>query len=164
MARLHQEIGKRQPFAHPEQEAVLQLFRTSDRLQHRFSRLFAGHGLTASQYNVLRILRGEGGPLECMEIARRMIVAVPGITGLIDRLERRAPPLVHRRRCPEDRRVVHVSITQAGLDLLAGLDGPLLELHRAVLAHFSPAEVAELTRLLEKARQFCERDEPAGET
>src|SRR5687768_8800558 len=98
MARLQQEIGKRVPFDLPEQEAVLNLFRTSDRLQHRFARLFAGYDLTASQYNVLRILRGEGLPMECMEIARRTITAVPGITGLIDRLERKDPPLVRRQR------------------------------------------------------------------
>jgi MarR family transcriptional regulator, 2-MHQ and catechol-resistance regulon repressor len=153
MARLQQEIGKRRPFDLPEQEAVLGLFRTSDRLQHRFSRLFAEHGLTASQYNILRILRGEGRPLPCAEIAQRTITVVPALTGLIDRLERKAPPLVRRERSREDRRVIYVSLTPAGLDLLGRLDEPLRELHRRVLAHFSPAEVAELTRLLEKARQ-----------
>jgi DNA-binding MarR family transcriptional regulator len=159
MPPLQDEIGKRGPFDLPEQEAVLNLFRTSDRLQHRFARLFAGHGLTPSQYNVLRILRGEGRPLECMEIARRTITAVPGITGLIDRLEQKNPALVRRDRSSEDRRVVHVSITPRGLELLAQLDEPVRELHRRVLAHFLPGEVAELTRLLEKARQICDQED-----
>lgn len=155
MPDLQHELGKRQPFATPDQEAVLNLFRTSDRLQHRFARLFAEHGLTASQYNVLRILRGEGKPLQCMEIADRTITAVPGITGLIDRLEKKDPPLVRRDRSTADRRVIFVTITAAGLDLLATLDEPVAELHRQVLRHFTPAEVAELNRLLEKAREVA---------
>src|SRR5262249_38406156 len=92
----------------------------------------------------------------CLEIAQRTITVVPGITGLIDRLEKAEPSLVTRQRDEEDRRVVNVSITQAGLDILARLDEPLLELHRKLLAHFSAAEVAEMTRLAEKARLGCE--------
>lgn len=159
MTRLQQEIGKRESFDLPEQEAVLNLFRTSDRLQHRFAQLFAAHDLTSSQYNVLRILRGEGRPLECMEIARRTITAVPGITGLIDRLERKQPPLVHRERSEDDRRVIHVTITAPGLELLARLDEPVRELHRKILSHLLPGEVAKLNRLLEKARLTVDTEE-----
>src|SRR5262245_15628615 len=104
MSTLRDEIKKRQPFASAEQEAVLNLFRTSDRLQIRFTRLFRDHGLTSSQYNILRILRGEGRPLPVLEIAERTITVVPGITGLVDRLER--AELVRRERSREDRRVV----------------------------------------------------------
>jgi MarR family transcriptional regulator, 2-MHQ and catechol-resistance regulon repressor len=154
MGKLQQEIRKREPFASAEQEAVLNLFRTSDRMQHRFARLFREFGLTPSQYNILRILRGEGKAMPCLEIAQRTITVVPGITGLIDRLE--TSKLVSRLRSEEDRRVVNVSITQAGEEILARLDEPLLELHRKMMAHFSAEELAELTRLLEKARQGCE--------
>jgi DNA-binding MarR family transcriptional regulator len=154
MGKLQQEIRKREPFASSEQEAVLNLFRTSDRMQHRFARLFREYGLTPSQYNILRILRGEGKAMPCLEIAQRTITVVPGITGLIDRLEQSG--LVTRQRSEEDRRVVNVSITTAGEEVLARLDEPLLELHRKMLAHFSAQEMAELTRLLEKARQGCE--------
>lgn len=158
MGKLQQELHKRQPFASVEQEAVLNLFRSSDRLQHRFARLFREYGLTPSQYNILRILRGEGKPLPCLEIAERTITVVPGITGLIDRLEKVG--LVRRQRDDGDRRKVFVSITPAGEEVLARLDEPLLELHRRLMAHFSAQELAELNRLLEKARQKCE-DESA---
>src|SRR4051794_29894452 len=113
---LRREIKKRDPFESPEQEAMLNLVRTNDRFGLRFARLFREHGLTPSQYNVLRILRGEGKPLPCLEIADRMIAAVPGITGLIDRLE--ALGLVGRDRSTEDRRVIYVAITDKGLNLL----------------------------------------------
>lgn len=147
---LRREIKKRGPFDSPEQEAMLNLVRTNDRFQLRFSRLFREHGLTASQYNVLRILRGEGKPLPCLEIADRMIAAVPGITGLIDRLE--ALGLVARDRSTEDRRVIYVAITAKGLDLLATLDGPVEDLHKALIGHLTRDELRELSRLLEKAR------------
>ncbi len=86
-SRLQRELKKRRPFESLEQKASLNLLRTNDQLQIRFARLFREFGLTPSQYNVLRILRGEGQPLPILEIASRTITVVPGITGLIDRLE-----------------------------------------------------------------------------
>src|SRR5436309_13800027 len=118
--KLQHELKKKRPFESPGQEAALSLLRTSDQLQIRFGRLFREHGLTPSQYNILRILRGEGAPLPILEIAERMVTVVPGITGLIDRLERAG--LVERRRCPEDRRVVYVALREPAAELLAKLD------------------------------------------
>jgi DNA-binding MarR family transcriptional regulator len=80
-----------------------------------------------------------------------MIAAVPGITGLIDRLE--AMGLVARERSTEDRRVVFVAITPTGLELLARLDEPEAALHRRLVGHLTTEELKELVRLLEKARQ-----------
>src|SRR4029078_11874944 len=125
--RLQKELKKRRPFDSPEQEATLNIARTADRFGICFARRFREYGLTPSQYNVLRILRGEGKPLPILEVADRLIAAVPGITGLIDRLEGRG--LVTRERSTEDRRVVYVAITRKALDLLARLDGPVDALH-----------------------------------
>ena len=147
---LQQEIKKKTPFDLPEQEAMLNLLRTADQLQIRFVRLFRQFGLTPQQYNILRILRGEGRPLPILEIAARMITVVPGITGLIDRLE--SAELVERKRCREDRRVIYVAITPKASLLLDQIDEPLLELHREVLGHMERDELSELTRLLERAR------------
>src|SRR4051812_28062762 len=114
MARLQDELKKKRPFADAEQEAALNLFRTSDRLQICFASLFREHSLTSpSQYNVLRILRGEGKPMRCRDIAERTITVVPGLTGLIDRLA--AAELVTRDRSTEDRREVYVGLTEKGL-------------------------------------------------
>src|SRR5438876_12278768 len=107
--RLQHELKKKRPFESLEQELALNLQRTSDQIMIRFERLFRQYGLTPSQYNILRILRGEGKPLPVLEIAARTVTVVPGITGLIDRLEKVG--LVVRERCTDDRRVVYVSIT-----------------------------------------------------
>jgi DNA-binding MarR family transcriptional regulator len=144
----------------PEQEALLNLLRTSDQLQIRFARLFRRYSLTPQQYNILRILRGEGKPLPILEIASRMITVVPGITGLIDRLE--AAGLVNRRRCENDRRVVYVSISDKATSLLAEIDEPLIDLHKDLLGHLERSELELLSRLLEKARAPLVREPVAG--
>lgn len=148
---LQQEIKKKQPFERPEQEAILNILRTGDQYQNRFGRLFRQYGLTSSQYNVLRILRGEGRPMPCLEIAERLIQVVPAITGLIDRLE--LQELVARNRATDDRRVVYIELTPKAAKVLADLDGPVQELHRTLIGHLTAGELKELSHLLEKARQ-----------
>src|SRR6202166_1878481 len=149
--KLQHELKKKRPFESPAQEAALSVVRTSDQLQIRFARLFRKHSLTPSQYNILRILRGEGKPLPILEIASRTITVVPGITGLIDRLERAG--FVNRLRCAKDRRVIYVALTDQGTKTLVDLDEPLLALHRKLMGHLSQGELKELIRLLEKVRE-----------
>ena len=148
---LQAELKKRDPFESLEQEALLNLLRTTDQLQCEFTRLFTSQGLSGPQYNVLRILRGAGEVgLPCLEIAGQMITRMPDITRLVDRLE--TAGFVERARTESDRRVVLVKITSAGNELLARLDQPVRELHKKLMAHLSEAELQELSRLLTKAR------------
>jgi DNA-binding MarR family transcriptional regulator len=149
-AKLHQEVKKKRPFESLHQEATLNLLRTSDRLQIQFARLLRESALTPSQYNILRILRGEGKPLPILEIASRTVTLVPGITGLVDRLQEAG--FVQRQRCNEDRRVIYVVITDKGKEILRALDQPVLELHAKLLGHLTESELKELNRLLEKVR------------
>ena len=149
--KLQHELKKKRPFESLEQEAALNIVRTSDRLQLCLARLMREHGLTPSQHNVLRILRGEGKPLPVLEIASRTITVVPGITGLIDRLEQAG--FVRRVRCEKDRRVIYVALADHGIKALAALDEPLAALHHQLLGHLSQAELKELIRLLERVRE-----------
>lgn len=148
--RLQNELKKKRPFESLEQEALLNLARSGDQAQIRFTRLLREYGLTPSQYNVLRILRGEGKPLPILEIADRTITVVPGITGLIDRLERDG--MATRGRCEQDRRVVYVTATPKALNVLEELDEPVQALHQRLAGHLPKAELKELNRLLEKLR------------
>ena len=148
--KLQHELKKKRPFDSLEEEAALNLVRTSDQLQHSFAGLLREYDLTPSQYNVLRILRGDGKPLPILEIASRTIAVVPGITGLIDRLEKAG--FVNRLRCEKDRRIIYVALTDEALKTLAAIDEPLLARHRKLLGQFSQAELKELIRVLEKLR------------
>ena len=156
-SRLQREIKKQRPFESLEQEALLNLVRTNDQFQIHFTRLFRQYGLTPSQYNILRILRGAGEPLPILEVASRMITVVPGITGLIDRLEEAG--WVGRVRCKDDRRVVFVELTDKASVLLGKLDKPVVDLHKQLLGHLSREELGQLVKLLEKSRQSLDSRE-----
>jgi DNA-binding MarR family transcriptional regulator len=147
---LQQELGKKRPFESPEKEAMLNIVRTGDQFQNRIGKLFRTFGLTGSQHNVLRILRGEGRPMPCMEIKKRMIQVVPAMTGLLDRLEKDG--YVTRTRSEKDGRVVYVDLTPKARSVLDRIDAPLSALYRECLGHLSRAELEQLSRLLEKAR------------
>jgi len=149
-SKLQTELKKKHAFDLPEQETMLNILRTNDQFQNRFGKLFREYGLTSSQYNVLRILRGEGKPMPCLDVADRMIQVVPAITGLVDRLEKQG--LVSRERCNEDRRVVYISLTSRAKQLLSRMDQPVRDLHKALIGHLSRSELRQLSQLLEKAR------------
>ena len=111
-----------------EQQAFLNLWRTYDRLRMVEDELFARHDLTAQQYNVLRLLRGEHpGVLPTLTLAGRLVSRAPDITRMLDKLEERG--LVRRERSAESRRTVFVGMTPAGLKLLGELDAPVRECH-----------------------------------
>lgn len=154
MASLKREIAQERPFSSIHEETFLNLLRTSDCLHRAFQRRSRDWGVTSTQYNVLRILRGaQPRGLTCSAIGDRMITAVPDITRLLARLK--ALKLIRQQRDRQDRRVVWTQISEAGLKLLHEMD-PVIQLApRELLGHLSKAELAELTRLLELARRNC---------
>jgi DNA-binding MarR family transcriptional regulator len=143
---------RQRPFDSPRQEVYLNLWRTYDRLRAIEDELFAKFDLTAQQYNALRLLRGhQPKPLATLTIARRLVSRAPDITRLLDKLEQRG--LVTRERQSDNRRVVQVCITPAGLDLLSELDAPVRRCHERQLGHLTPDQLSQLTDLLELARR-----------
>lgn len=130
-----------------EKEALVELFRAVDRCRRFFGAVLAPAGLTLQQFNVLRILRGAGPEgLPTLEVGERMLERTPGVTRLIDRLERRG--LVTRRRSAEDRRKVFCAIAPAGRELLAGLDEAVAAGDRRCFERLSKAEAETLVALL----------------
>jgi DNA-binding MarR family transcriptional regulator len=145
----------RAPQTHVEDQVFVNLLRTADALARGAEALLKPTGLSATQYNVLRILRGaqpEG--LACREVGCRMISRDPDITRLMDRMESRG--WIARARGDEDRRVVKTRITAEGLRILGSLDAPVQELHRQQLHHLPTKELRQLSRLLERARTQTE--------
>jgi DNA-binding MarR family transcriptional regulator len=139
------------PSSSLEEQAFVALLRTADQLQGHAAAMFKAHGLSPTQYNALRILRGAGPEgLACSEVGERMINRDPDITRLLDRLERRG--LIRRSREQKDRRVIKARITAAGLDLLKGLNREVVEFHRRLLGHLGEERLESLVRLLEVAR------------
>ena len=113
------------------------------------------HGLSPTQYNALRILRGAGADgLLCSEVGARMISRDSDITRLVDRMEKRG--LVTRTRATKDRRVVRASITSAGLELLQRLDQPVSEFVRGMMGHLRGEQLQALMHLLGEVKGEAE--------
>lgn len=145
------EIRQRRPFRSAGEEAAVGLLLTAEVLRRRLARAIERGGITQQQYNVLRILRGTNPqPLATLEIAERMIERTPGVTRLLDRLERKG--LVERDRGREDRRCVYCNITEPGLALLARLDGPVLQAVDSAFAVLKTTEIRDLGELLDRLR------------
>jgi len=148
---LKEELKQNLPFRSRDQEAYLSLLRTADALQASVEAKLSEFGLTGTQYNALRILRGAGAEgLPCSEIGERMITRDPDITRLLNRLEKRG--FVTRTRGRADRRVIYGKITAAGLRLLRQMDEPVESHTNAILKHVSQEKLQELIELLELIR------------
>jgi DNA-binding MarR family transcriptional regulator len=151
-SRLQTEIGQAKPFRTLEAETVLNIVRTADALLRDLDRLLKPHGLTSTQYNLLRILRGVGeAGATCSEIRERAVKQDPDITRLLDRMEKRG--LIERSRGTKDRRLVTTTITKQGLAMLKGLDAPVDALHERELEGFSKQRLHELTDDMEGIRR-----------
>jgi DNA-binding MarR family transcriptional regulator len=151
--KLAKEIRQTKPFSSAAEEAILNIQRTASVLAQAFAETLKPHGLSETQYNALRILRGAGPKgLCCQEIAERMINRDPDITRLVDRLETRK--LVERARSDEDRRVVVTKITGEGLKVLAAIDAEAKDMPKQVIGHLGEKRLRILIGLLERAREM----------
>lgn len=135
-----------------QQKAYLNLWRTYDRLRAVEDQLFDHYELTPQQYNALRLLENKHPePMLTSAIAQRLISRAPDITRLLDRLEQRG--LIARHRPADNRRIVQINITPAGLDLLSALSRPVRECHTKQLGHLSTEQLKKLIELLQQVRQ-----------
>jgi DNA-binding MarR family transcriptional regulator len=154
MAALKHEIAQERPFSSKEEEAFLNLMRTTDCLQRTFQRRTRDWGVTSTQYNVLRILRGAHPKgLTCSAIGDRMITAEPDITRLLGRMK--TLKLIKQQRDKNDRRVVWTQISATGLELLGKMDAEITQIPPDLLGHLDRKDLDELIRLLELARKSC---------
>lgn len=152
---LHAELKSARPFDLIEEEALLSIARTAALVEHGFGQMLKPHGLTATQYNVLRILRGAGPAGLCRnEIGARLLRPVPDVTRLLDRMT--DLHLVGRQRSDADRRLVRTHITPKGMNLLAALDEPIRDRHRRRLAHIPPERLRLLVELLAEVRAVAD--------
>jgi len=155
-------MSSRRRYDSLEQEAYLNLWRTYDRLKAIEEEVFAPVGLSAQQYNALRLLKAAApGTLTVQGIGSRLISRAPDMTRLLDRLEDRG--WIRRQRRADNRRVVDVAITPAGVELLSQLANAVRECHRRQLGHLSADQLRQLIALLTDARAAHETDSTSEE-
>ncbi|PYP76918.1 MAG: MarR family transcriptional regulator [Gemmatimonadetes bacterium] len=149
---LQHDLRQTKPFSSLQQEAYLSVVRTTSTLTDRVEDLLKPYGISGTQYNVLRILRGAGeGGLCRNEVRDRMLTRMPDMTRLLDRMEDAG--LVSRSREGDDRRMVLTQITTRGRELLDELDGPMTDLHQEQLARLTDEQLRSLVELLRLVRE-----------
>jgi DNA-binding MarR family transcriptional regulator len=151
MAKIYEDIRQTRPFSRPEREIAVTLIRTADVFQHTLERALAPYASSPEQYNVLRILRGAGERgLPTLEIAARMLSRSPNITRMLDKLV--AKQLARRLRSRNDRRVVLITLTPQGIELLQKLDSAV-EQALDNFPQLSKPEMQNLVTLLDRIRE-----------
>ena len=149
---LRHDLRQRKPFASLQQEAHLNIVRTATTLQDAVDALLKPYGISGTQYNVLRILRGaEPAGLCRNELRDRLLTRMPDVTRLLDRME--TAGLVARTREQHDRRLVATAITPEGRRLVDELDAPMAMLHQQRLGHLSATQLSTLVDLLTLVRE-----------
>jgi DNA-binding MarR family transcriptional regulator len=128
-------------------KALLNLIYTANWISSQQNSFFKPFGVSPQQFNILRILRGSGKPLKVQTIKERMLERSPNATRLMDKLCDK--DLIERIACPDDRRVVHIQITNKGLSLLERIDKSMKEDY---LENLTNKEAVQLSDLLDKIR------------
>ncbi len=149
--RLLAELKQTKPFSRRSAEAFLSVLRTAAILEHQQGEVLKADGLTTTQYNVLRILRGAGEEGLCgREIGERLVSPVPDVSRLLDRMEDAG--LVRRLRDAADRRHVTARITRKGLELVARVTPRLEAVEHARFRRVDAGRLEALISALEDVR------------
>jgi DNA-binding MarR family transcriptional regulator len=149
--KLQAEIKQLKPFGSTGEEAILNLQRSADCFRREMQLALKPFGITTTQYNALRILRGSGDkPLTCSELGERLVSSDPDITRLLGRLQKQG--LIERRRDEQDRRAVMTVITAAGLRLLDKSTPTIEQRIDQSVRHMDEQQLEMLIDLLELLR------------
>lgn len=146
---LEEEI-KQKKFQSEFQKLNLNLIFTANWIQGQYKKVFEGHGVTPSQYNVLRILKGNHpNPYTTSEIRERMLDRMSDTSRIVDRLCDKK--LAKRNVCKQDRRLVDVVISNQGLNLLHEMS-KAMESRERIFHSLSESQAKKINQLLDKLR------------
>lgn len=136
-------------FRNQYQKGIVNLIYTFNWMNEKMKGIFDRENITPQQFNILRILRGAGKPISTLQIRQRMLDKMSDTSRIVDRLVRKS--LVKKSICPNDKRLVDVSITEKGRKLLEKLDKYDTEMD-AIFGNLSEAEARTLNKMLDKIR------------
>ena len=148
---LQTDLKQKKPFPRISAEALVSVLRTAAVLDHQLTDVLKPFGITHTQYNVLRILRGAGAAGLCgREVAERMVSRVPDVSRLLDRME--DTDLISRERDPGDRRHVTARISRKGLAMLEEATPRLEAVERARFGQLPAGRLQQLLEVLTAVR------------
>lgn len=146
---IENDINQRK-FRSEYQKAIVNLIYTYNWTTEQLKNIFDREDITMQQFNILRILRGSDKPLSTLQIRARMLDKMSDTSRIVDRLIIKG--LVKKDVCISDKRLVDVTITEKGKELLQKLDAfePDIE---SILSSLTQEEATTLNKLLDKIRQ-----------
>ncbi|MCU0446403.1 MAG: MarR family transcriptional regulator [Microscillaceae bacterium] len=148
--KIEEEI-QQSKFRNEFQKLAINLLFTANWLDNKHRDFLKEYDITVQQFNVLRILRGQHPkPVSVSDIRQRMIDKMSDVSRIVERL--RLQGLLSRVECEQDRRLVDVTITDKGLELLALIDQRMDDME-LVLHQVSESEAKVLNELLDKMRE-----------
>ena len=137
-------------FRNEYQKVAINLIYTYNWMHERMKGIFEKHDITSQQFNILRILRGAGKPISTLQIRQRMLDKMSDTSRIVDRLV--VKELVQKNTCNNDKRLVDVSITEAGKKILEKMDAYNAKMD-AILNNLSAEEAKKLNVLFDKIRE-----------
>jgi MarR family transcriptional regulator, organic hydroperoxide resistance regulator len=150
---LKKELQMESDFNSLAQELILSISKTQSLLDSMFNKVFIEHKLTPSQFNILRILKGNKSKegMTCSDIGARMIWKDSDLTRLLDKLVKKK--YVKRKRTPEDRRKIFILLTDEGRQCVATVSPLLNKIEKGALSHMSDEKCKKMIKLLEETRK-----------
>jgi len=149
MPRLEDEIKQNKPFATQEERALVNLRYTARWINDHLNYFFKSYGITPTQYNILRILRGSKGPITTSYIRERMLYRKSDTTRIIERMRKKE--WLTRQTNVGDRRLVDIQITDIGRNLLEDVDSSEIKLY-SIMSGLSEDQCTLLADLLDQLR------------
>ncbi len=136
-------------FRNEFQKMGINLLSTANWLNEQISKMLSEQGVTHQQYNILRILRGSVTPLSTLKIRERMLDKMSDTSRIVDRLI--AKELVIKSTCEKDKRLVDITLSEKGLNLVDQLDQYNARID-ALLKSLNANEAETMNELLDKIR------------
>lgn len=132
------------------QKAIVNLIFTYNWTTEQLKQILENGGLTLQQFNILRILRGSEVPLSTLQIRERMLDKMSDTSRIVDRLVIKG--MVKKMICKTDKRLVDITITSKGQNVLLKIDAHEDKMEN-ILKALSVNEAKTFNKLLDKIRQ-----------
>jgi DNA-binding MarR family transcriptional regulator len=146
---IEKDINQR-TFRNEYQKGIINLIYTYNWINEKMKARFDKEEITGQQYNILRILRGAGKPISTLQIRERMLDKMSDTSRIVDRLVLKG--FAKKNICKNDKRLVDVSISSKGKNLLEKMDQYEKEMD-TILGNLTSADANQLNKLLDKIRQ-----------
>lgn len=137
-------------FRNEYQKMGINLIFTANWLNEKVGKILSVEKITQQQYNILRILRGSDTPLSTLKIRERMLDKMSDTSRIVDRLI--AKELVEKSACLSDKRLVDITLSKKGIQLLEKLD-QFDEQIDAILKGINEKEANTINQILDKLRE-----------